>query len=69
MSGQWACSDQKANCIRPVSKCVIFPLYSTLVRPQLEYTIQLWDPQCLKDMNGPARADPEKGHRNGQKDY
>ncbi|GAB0208135.1 hypothetical protein GRJ2_003279200 [Grus japonensis] len=58
MSQQCALAAQKANhvlgCIKrrvtSRSREVILPLCSALVRPHLEYCIQLWGPQYRRDM-------------------
>ncbi|GAB0204575.1 hypothetical protein GRJ2_002923100 [Grus japonensis] len=58
MSRQCALAAQKSNrvlgCIKrgvtSRSREVIVPLYSTLMRPHLEYCVQLWGPQYRRDM-------------------
>ncbi|GAB0184784.1 hypothetical protein GRJ2_000943700 [Grus japonensis] len=58
MTQQCALAAQKANCVlgcikRGVtsrSREGILPLYSALVRPHLEYCVQLWGPQYRRDM-------------------
>ncbi|GAB0209091.1 hypothetical protein GRJ2_003374800 [Grus japonensis] len=58
MSRQCTLARQKANhvlgCIKrgvtSRSRDMILPLYSALVRPHLEYCVQLWGPQYKRDM-------------------
>ncbi|GAB0204722.1 triadin [Grus japonensis] len=58
MSQHCALAAQKANrvlgCIKRSvtsrSREVILPLYSALMRPHLEYCVQLWGPQYRRDM-------------------
>ncbi|KAM9587572.1 uncharacterized protein ACIBXB_006978 [Morphnus guianensis] len=59
MTPQCAFAAQKANCSLGCIKRsmtsrsweVILPLCSALVTPHLQYCIQLWDPQHMKDMD------------------
>ncbi|PKU46349.1 hypothetical protein llap_3327 [Limosa lapponica baueri] len=59
MSWQCTLAAQKANCIlgcikrsmASMARDVILPLHSALVRPHLEYCVQLWSPQHRKDID------------------
>ena len=59
MRQKCALTPQKINCIlccirRSVAgrvRDVTLPLYSALVKPDLEYCVQMWSPQNRRDMD------------------
>ncbi|GAB0182380.1 cAMP-dependent protein kinase inhibitor alpha [Grus japonensis] len=75
MSQQCVLAAQKADCIlgcikrRVPSRLrnMILPLYYALMRPHLEYCIQLWGPQYKKNRHGAVGVSPEEGHEDDQR--
>ena len=59
MSQQCALAGQKTSrilgciegCVTSILRQVILPLYSALMRPHLEYCVQMSGPQCRRDMD------------------
>ncbi|GAB0179563.1 mitochondrial enolase superfamily member 1 [Grus japonensis] len=72
MTQQYALAAQKASCILGYikrsmtsrSREVILTLYSTIVRPHLEYCVQLWRSQ---EGRGAVGESPEEGHEDDQR--